>query len=167
MYTKGMHKITGSNPVCNFFDSRNSLYVLVCTGTYQEFLDSKKLQTGFEPVILCIPLHTLPLDCGCTANEFQVSIYPNVGVYIKLVLFMSLYLALDDEWTAPDPLHRPHRPRRPQRGLGSGLEPHDGPTQHCDRLGHVRCAAGRPRDSETGRNLKVGRFECGSGHGSV
>ena len=36
-------------------------------------------------------------------------------------------------------------------------------------LGHVRCAAGRPprRDSETGRDLKVGRFECGSGHGSV
>ena len=28
--------------------------VLVCTSTYQEFLDSKKVQTGFEPVILCI-----------------------------------------------------------------------------------------------------------------
>ena len=86
------------------------LYVLVCTGTYQEFLDSKKLQTGFEPVILCISLHTLPLDCERAENEFRVSIQPNVGVYIKLVLFMSLYLALDDELTAPDPLHRPHRP---------------------------------------------------------
>ena len=82
--------------------------VLVCTSTYQEFLDSKKVQTGFEPVILCIPLHILPLDCGCSENEFGVSIYPNVGVYNKLVLFMSLYLALDDELTAPDPLHRPH-----------------------------------------------------------
>ena len=28
--------------------------VLVCTSTCQEFLDSKKVQTGFEPVILCI-----------------------------------------------------------------------------------------------------------------
>ena len=28
--------------------------VLVCTSTYQKFLDSKKLQTRFEPVIFCI-----------------------------------------------------------------------------------------------------------------
>jgi hypothetical protein len=85
--------------------------VLVCTSTYQEFLDSKKVQTGFEPVILCILFsYTLPLRCEYTANEFWVSIKGNVGVYINSVLFMSVYLALDDELTAPDPLHRPRRP---------------------------------------------------------
>ena len=35
--------------------------------------------------------------CEYTANEFRVSIKGNVGVYINLVLFMSVYLALDDE----------------------------------------------------------------------
>ena len=29
-------------------------YVLVCSSTYQQFLDSKKLQTRFDPVIFCI-----------------------------------------------------------------------------------------------------------------
>ena len=81
--------------------------VLVYTSTYQEFLDSKKVQTGFEPVILCILFIYSTAALQYTANEFRVSIKGNVGVYINLVLFMSVYLALDDELTAPDQLHRP------------------------------------------------------------
>ena len=84
--------------------------VLVCTSTYQEFLDSQKVQTEFEPVILCILFVYSTAALRVHSNEFRVSIKGNVGVYINLVLFMSVYLALDDELTAPDPLHRPRRP---------------------------------------------------------
>ena len=56
--------------------------VLVCTSTYQKFLDSKKLQTRFEPVIFCILfvyftaalrvhseqiLGICPVNCLCTS----------------------------------------------------------------------------------------------------
>ena len=81
-------------------------------------------------MILCI-LFVYSTAALSVHNEFQVSIEGNVGVYIKLVLFMSVYLALDD-------------------------------SVNC-RL----CELPPRRDSETGSDLKVGRFECGSGHGSV
>ena len=63
--------------------AHSSIYwlVLVCTSTYQKFLDSKKLQTRFEPVIFCIlivyftaalQVHSkqilgiCPVNCLCT-----------------------------------------------------------------------------------------------------
>ena len=82
--------------------------VLVCTSTYQEFLDSKKVQTGLEPVILCILLVYFTAALQAHSERILGICHINVGVYIKFVLFMSVYLSLDDELTAPDPLHRTH-----------------------------------------------------------
>ena len=116
-------------------------YIPVCTGLYWYVLVhtrnswiQKRCKQGSNPWSYAYFSYTSPLHCKCKVKEFRVSIKGNVGVYIKLVLFMSVYLALDDKLTAADPHHRPHRPWRPQRG--PGLEPHDGPTQHrdCDRL---------------------------------
>ena len=106
-------------------------YIQVCTGLYWYVLVhtsnswiQKRCKQGSNPWSYAYFSYTSPLHCKRKAKEFLVSIKGNVGVYIKLVLFMSVYLALDDELTAPDPLHRPHRPWRPQRW--PGLEPHDG-----------------------------------------
>ncbi len=107
--------------------------VLVCTSTYQEFLDLKKVQTGLEPMILCILLvyFTTALQAH---SERILGIYQvNVCVFIELVLFMSVYLALDDELTAPDPPRRApqHPPAITSRSTARtwiGTSAHDGPT---------------------------------------
>jgi hypothetical protein len=74
-----------------------------------------------------------------------------------------VYLALDDGSTAPVQLRpRPARAGRAAGQHGSGLAFHDSPCLHCDILGHVQCACGRLRNSETGRDLRLGGGWCES-----
>ncbi len=132
---------------------------LVCTSTYQKFLDSKKLQTGFKPAIFCI---------------LFVYFTTALQVHSKQILGICPGNCL---------CSYPFCRRPPRSDPASGYDVHStdldwnltmAKPSTVTVTGFGMCnvpaeTAARLRNSRTlaGRDLKVGRFECCSGHGSV
>jgi hypothetical protein len=61
-----------------------STYQYIPVHTFPD-LGSKKMQTGFEPVIFCILFASFPLSCKSTDTGYRMRNNGNVCVYINIV----------------------------------------------------------------------------------
>ena len=73
-YTKSMHKIMGSRPVCNFFGIQE---LPVCTSTYQ-----------YKPVHTCMYLSVLV----CTHMYWYALVHTSTSQYIQVCTFLYWYV---------------------------------------------------------------------------
>ncbi len=136
-------------------------YIQAHTSTYQYIpvhtRVPKKVQTGLEPVILCMQWEHFPATlkaCTDEIRDIQMSVF---GMYIYFCSYICLctWLFMTD---------RQRRTSSASAACHHGSEDselafHDSPCLHCNSLGHVQCACGRRHNLETGRYMRGGRCE--------